>query len=94
MMTRIVRMGFKPESVETFLKVFNENREKIGSFPGCYGVRLLNDVHSPTVFFTYSHWTGPDALEAYRVSELFEAVWAKTKIHFNEKPQAWSLYEK
>ena len=30
-------------------------------------------------------------LENYRNSALFKNVWAKTKVLFNDKPQAWSV---
>ncbi|MFZ0490789.1 MAG: antibiotic biosynthesis monooxygenase, partial [Salegentibacter sp.] len=31
------------------------------------------------------------ALENYRNSELFKEVWAKTKVFFNDRPEAWSV---
>jgi hypothetical protein len=36
-------------------------------------------------------WDDPKYLEAYRQSELFEGVWAKTKVLFDAKPEAWSV---
>jgi heme-degrading monooxygenase HmoA len=41
--------------------------------------------------FTVSIWESEDDLNAYRNSELFENTWAKTKVLFNDKPEAWSL---
>ena len=49
------------------------------------------DKSEPNIFFTYSFWKNEAALEAYRNSELFKNTWAKTKVLFNEKPQAWSV---
>jgi heme-degrading monooxygenase HmoA len=40
---------------------------------------------------TYSHWTGEEALDNYRHSELFRVTWAKTKQLFADRPEAWSL---
>ncbi|UII24376.1 antibiotic biosynthesis monooxygenase [Fulvivirga ligni] len=90
MLIRIVRMTFKPESVETFLEVFNSSKNKIRSFPGCKHLELQRDYHNPNVYATYSHWEDDQALENYRHSELFKGVWAQTKIHFDDKPIAFS----
>jgi heme-degrading monooxygenase HmoA len=35
-----------------------------------------------------SFWETEEALELYRSSELFRSTWAKTKLLFDEKPQA------
>ena len=43
------------------------------------------------MFFTYSYWEAQENLDSYRQSDLFKNVWAKTKILFNDKPQAWSV---
>jgi heme-degrading monooxygenase HmoA len=92
-MVRIVKMRFKTKEIPAFLELFNQKREFIANFPGCKGVRLLNDVHSPDIYYTYSHWNSPEDLENYRNSDLFNEVWAETKIKFSDKPQAWSLVE-
>jgi quinol monooxygenase YgiN len=51
---------------------------------------LLQDENDKNIFFTYSIWENDEALQAYRNSELFETTWAKTKILFAGKPEAWS----
>jgi len=86
-------MRFKKEEIPAFLELFDQKKELISSFPGCQGVRLLNDVHDPQVFYTYSHWNSTDDLELYRQSELFHEVWSATKIKFCDRPQAWSFSE-
>jgi heme-degrading monooxygenase HmoA len=90
-MVRIVKMTFKTEEIPSFLALFDSKKNDIAHFPGCQGVRLLNDVHLSNVFYTYSHWENPEALEEYRKSALFEDVWSKTKIKFSDRPEAWSL---
>ncbi|MBL3658521.1 putative quinol monooxygenase [Fulvivirga sediminis] len=90
MLIRIVRMTFKPEAVDTFLSVFNEHKDQIRSFPGCSHLELQQDYHQPHVFATYSYWEDDSALDKYRHSDLFKGVWAKTKIHFSDKPIAFS----
>ncbi|MBK6730281.1 MAG: antibiotic biosynthesis monooxygenase [Bacteroidetes bacterium] len=91
MITRIVKMSFDTDKIETFIEIFANAKSKIAAFPGCSGVTLYRDILHSHLFFTYSEWESADALEEYRQSLLFKETWAKTKILFNEKPQAWSI---
>ena len=84
-------MSFADEQVDAFLKNFHENKEKIRAVNGCHLLELLRDKDNPNIFFTYSYWNEQVDLENYRQSDLFKSVWAKTKVLFNEKPQAWSV---
>jgi len=93
MIKRIVKMSFQPDKVEDFKTIFKTNWKLIAGFEGCSKVELLQDKSNPNIFFTYSVWADEKYLNAYRNSELFEKVWSKTKILFNEKPQAWSVDE-
>lgn len=90
MLIRTVRMTFKEENVEDFLKVFEESKMKIRNFPGCTHLQLLKDYHKSNIFSTYSIWEDDQALDAYRHSDLFVGVWAQTKVLFMEKPVAFS----
>lgn len=83
-------MTFKPEFVEEFKALFNSKKELIAAMEGCSHVELLQDADNPAIFFTYSLWENPGYLEVYRHSELFKEVWAKTKVLFDAKPEAWS----
>ena len=91
MLVRIVRMEFVPEKVEEFKALFYDRREKIANFPGCQQVQLLKDHSLDHVYYTLSHWNGPEDLENYRSSEFFEDTWTATKRLFSGKPKAWSL---
>lgn len=91
MIKRIVKMSFQPDKVDEFKNIFGSNWQLIKGFEGCSHVELLQDENSPNIFFTYSLWQSEDHLNAYRNSELFNQVWSKTKILFNDKPQAWSV---
>ena len=91
MLTRIVRMHFERENIPSFERIFETSREFIQGFPGCQQVELYRDLRDPDVFFTYSIWDSEEALEAYRESEFFRKVWAKTRELFADRPQAWSL---
>ncbi|WP_210490314.1 putative quinol monooxygenase [Rufibacter aurantiacus] len=91
MLIRVVRMTFVEEKVPVFLEIFKASREKIGSFPGCRSVELLQDYHLPHVYSTYSLWDSDEALNNYRKSELFGSVWKPTKALFSEPAQAFSF---
>jgi heme-degrading monooxygenase HmoA len=91
MIKRFVKMTFKPEYIQDFKDIFNSSKELIAAVDGCKHVELLQDVNNPCVFFTFSLWEHEDFIEQYRNSDLFKGVWAKTKVLFDDKPEAWSL---
>jgi len=91
MLVRIVKMGFDPDKIETFLQNFEKRKTRIRGFQGCMFLELYRDKNNPNQFFTYSYWTDEAALENYRNSSLFKELWAETKIYFNQKPEAWSV---
>lgn len=91
MIKRFVKMTFKPENIERFKDIFKASKDLISAMEGCQHVELLQDINNPCVFFTLSIWDDSKYLEAYRQSELFEGIWAKTKILFDAKPEAWSV---
>lgn len=91
MLIRIVKMNFREEQTENFLKLFNDRKHLIASFDGCCGVELLKDISNPNTFFTYSKWQSKEQLDAYRNSELFNTVWSTVKKWFDAKPEAWSV---
>ena len=91
MIKRIVKMSFKPENINDFVEVFKINWNFIKGFDGCEHVELLQDQLHPNIFFTYSLWQSEEHLNTYRDSELFNKVWGKTKVLFNDKPEAWTV---
>lgn len=91
MFVRIVKMSFDSNKINHFKSVFNTHKESIRHFPGCQFLELYQDKNNQNIFFTYSYWNDEVDLENYRTSELFKNVWAKTKVLFNDKPQAWSV---
>lgn len=91
MLIRIVKMTFKQEKIEEFLSFLEENKHKIRNFPGCLMVEILQEIDKPNVIMTHSHWESEQDLENYRNSELFNFVWSHTKIHFEDKPEAYSM---
>lgn len=91
MITRIVRMTFIPEKVNTFLAVFERSKHLIAGSEGCLHLELHRQADQPDVFYTISRWRAETDLENYRQSELFKTTWSQTKILFREKPMAWTL---
>lgn len=93
MITRLVKLTFAYEHCAEFIEIFNASQPKINAMQGCNGVVLLRDTLQPNVFFTKSSWDTTEALEEYRKSELFVGVWARTKVLFSAKPEAWSTIQ-
>ena len=91
MFVRIVKMSFKEDKIDDFIKNFNNSKEKIRNTQGCKLLELYRDKTNPTVFFTYSYWDTELDLENYRNSQLFKNVWNITKLLFKDKPEAWSV---
>lgn len=91
MITRIVKLTFRPDAADDFIGVFNATQSRIEAFEGCNGVKVYRDANQENVFFTISDWDSEEALENYRRSELFAQVWGRAKTYFDGKPEAWSL---
>lgn len=92
MIVRIVKMTFKPEHLEHFInEVFEHSKKHIRNFDGCTHLELHQDAAHKNILYTYSIWENEDCLNVYRNSELFEKTWAKTKVLFADRPQAFSL---
>ncbi len=91
MILRIVRMEFRPDSIEAFDALFNAYSARISQAEGCLSLELHGDPGNPLVRYTHSHWEEETFLNAYRSSALFGEVWAQTKALFGARPQAFSL---
>jgi heme-degrading monooxygenase HmoA len=91
MIIRIVKMTFQPEKINAFQELFDKSKHLIRAMPGCSRLELLNDINTPTIFFTYSYWDSETDLNNYRNSDVFKNIWGQTKVLFSEKPEAWSV---
>ena len=91
MITRIVKLTFREDTIEAFLDFFDTINTQVSRFEGCRGMRLLRDKHHPERVFTYSYWESEAALNNYRDSALFGKVWPGIKPWFGEKPEAWTV---
>jgi heme-degrading monooxygenase HmoA len=91
MLVRIVKLSISPENADSFLANFEANKTKIRAFEGCNFLELYRDQNNTDLFFTYSYWNSETDLNNYRNSNLFKGIWAKTKLMFNGKPEAWSV---
>lgn len=91
MTIRLVKMTFRPEEVARFQELFQGWAPRIRNSPGCRYLELWHDKEDQRVFFTHSHWDGPDDLEAYRRSAVFADVWPVVKALFDAPAEAWSV---
>ena len=91
MLVRIVKLSLQEDKIETFLNNFEHQKNDIRNFEGCRLLELYRDKDNTNIFFTYSYWNSEEALNNYRSSDFFRAIWAETKTFFNEKPEAWSI---
>jgi autoinducer 2-degrading protein len=94
MIIRIVKMTFQPEKTTEFQAIFDASKQLIRNMEGCSHLELLNDINEPNIFFTYSYWDSETDLNNYRQSVVFANVWAKTKVLFSAKAEAWSVEQK
>ena len=91
MLIRFVHMTFQEDRLADFLSIFDASKSQIRAFPGCQHLELRRDLDHPNVRMTHSLWESPEALEAYRQSNLFGTTWAATKVLFSDKPLAFSM---
>lgn len=91
MITRIVKMTFIHQNIDSFKEIFYESQKLITAFDGCIRLELMKDVSNECIFFTISYWQSEDKLNSYRDSYLFKNTWSKVKPLFSEKAMAWSL---
>ncbi len=88
MLKRLVKLTLQEDKVEAFLQIFEETKQQIRHFRGCQHLELWR---TGNVLFTYSIWEDETALNDYRDSELFKTTWARTKVLFAARAEAWSL---
>ncbi len=91
MITRIVKMSFKPECAETFREIFDGSQKMISEFEGCLKLDLFRDLSDDSIYFTISLWSTENDLNNYRDSYLFKSTWSKVKPLFSKRAEAWSL---
>ncbi|MGB5360779.1 MAG: antibiotic biosynthesis monooxygenase family protein [Eudoraea sp.] len=91
MLIRIVKLTLKKENIASFEQIFEETKNFIRNFEGCLHLELYQDREHSNIFFTYSQWEKEENLETYIKSEFFRNVWGKTKLLFEDKPEAWSV---
>ncbi len=91
MIIRLVKLTFVPEFAEQFYHIYREKEPRIAGWPGCLGVKLLQDKQQPVVFFTWSVWESEQQLNDYRHSAFFQETWAVVKKEFAAPPEARNL---
>ena len=91
MITRIVKLTFRPDKIEEFTTIYQGVRPHILAMSGCYSLSLQKNIKFPNVLFTISTWETEAHLNEYRKSPLFAETWLKTKLLFCAMPEAWSV---
>jgi heme-degrading monooxygenase HmoA len=90
MIKRLVKLTFQADKIADFKQIFESSKDHIRAMRGCLHLELLQDRNRPNILFTLSFWENEADLEHYRHSDLFKTTWAKTKILFADKPEAWT----
>jgi quinol monooxygenase YgiN len=91
MIIRIVKLTMHDEHVNTFKMYFSTVCETIRTQEGCTLLQAWQDIHQPTIFFTYSLWDSENDLHAYRDSAFFLQFWKTVKPWFGAKAEVWSF---
>lgn len=94
MIIRLVKLTFVPSFIDDFYRIYREKEPRIGTWPGCCGVKLLQDKDNPAVYYTWSLWESEQQLNDYRHSAFFQETWAVVKKHFAAAPEARNLIER
>ncbi len=96
MITRIVKLTFQEDKVDTFVKFFEKNERKILDQEGCISLQLKKDADHANILFTLSQWDSEDDLSNYKDSDYFKMIWPQVKEWFKEPAETHtlkSLYE-
>lgn len=94
MLTRIVKLRITKEKADDFEAIFHQGKETIRDFEGCEYLELWKELNAPeneVIFMTHSKWIDEKFLNLYRASDFFIETWAKSKLLFCGKPEAWSV---
>jgi len=91
MIVRVVELKFEKESLPLALEKLEAIAPKVRAMDGCSYLEISSGIKAKGTILTYSHWTGTDALNAYRDSDTFIHFWRDIKKLFAEPARAWSL---
>ncbi|MCH2215715.1 MAG: antibiotic biosynthesis monooxygenase [Flavobacteriales bacterium] len=91
MIVRVVELKFEEEHLHLALEKLENIAPKVRSMEGCNFLEISSGLKDKATILTYSHWTGTEALNAYRNSETFITFWRDIKKHFSDPARAWSL---
>ncbi|HKK37948.1 MAG TPA: antibiotic biosynthesis monooxygenase [Cryomorphaceae bacterium] len=91
MIVRVVELKFEREDLTLALEKLKAIAPKVRAMEGCSYLEISSGLKNTGMILTYSHWTGTEALNAYRDSETFINFWRDIKKLFAEPARAWSL---
>ena len=91
MIVRVVELKFEKENLPLALEKLEAVAPKVRAMKGCSYLEISSGIKDKGMILTYSHWSGTDALNAYRNSNTFITFWRDIKKLFAEPARAWSL---
>jgi quinol monooxygenase YgiN len=91
MIVRVVELKFEKNNLPLAMKKLEAIAPKVRAMDGCSYLEISSGIKDKGMILTYSHWTGTEALNAYRDSETFITFWRDVKKLFAEPARAWSL---
>ncbi|MCS7153780.1 MAG: antibiotic biosynthesis monooxygenase [Bacteroidia bacterium] len=89
MLWRWVEIRAYPERADIVCSLLAEQAKRVRRFPGCLALSLYRGENAD--FYSLSLWESPEALEAYRQSEIFRSFWLIIKKHFRAPAKAVSF---
>ncbi len=90
-LTRVVKLTLDHQYIDRFKEVFVRHKQGIAQMAGCISLQAYQDHKEPHIFFTISQWENEHALDNYRYSDFFKALWTTVKPMFTAKAMAHSL---
>ena len=88
---RYVELRIQIEKVEEVRQLLKAQAPLVRSQDGCFHLEINESIDEAGLFSTYSYWTGVDALNLYRQSDVFRDFWNRVKPLFRESAHARSF---
>lgn len=89
--TRLVKMTFRSDAINTFLELFEKKKQLIRDFPGCNHLELWQDLHDPSICFTCSRWETQMRWSNTGILPFLKIPGKPQNSYLLKKPRAWSV---
>lgn len=88
MVVRFVSLRAHPDRQAELAEVVTSSAPTVRAVPGCRGLTILQDIHDPLHFLTWSQWDSPADLDAYRRGPVYGQVWPRIRACLAERAHA------